>query len=75
LPKNSTQNIRIYPYNYDGKTIIFNSYLNYCISSNGFVDLDVTTLISAMKGLGWMKFRITSTTGRIWISKGNFILR
>lgn len=75
LPKNSIQNVRIYPYNYDGKTIILNSYLNYRISSNGFVDLDVTPLISAMKGFGWMKFRITSTTGRIWISKGNFILR
>jgi PKD repeat protein len=74
LPKNSIQNIRIYAYNYDGKTIIPSSYLDYFINSKGFVDLDVTLLSHLMDGYDWMKFRITSTSGRIWISKGNFVL-
>lgn len=75
LPKNSMQNIRIYPYNYDGKTIIPGSSSDFYINSNGFVDLDVTPLTYIMDGYGWVKFRITSTSGRIWISKGYFTLR
>ncbi len=75
LPKNSIQKMRIYAYNYDGKTIITGSYLDFYINSNGFVDLDVTPLTHRMDGYGWMKFRITSTLGRIRLYNGYFIMR
>jgi len=75
LPKNSIQNIRVYPYTFDGNTIIPNSCLDYRINSNGFVDLDVTPLTHIMNGYGWMKFRITCTSNMLKISKGNFKLQ
>ncbi len=75
LPKNSPQNIRIYAYNYDGKTIMTGSYLDFYINGNGFVDLDVTPLTHIMDGYGWMKFRITSTLGRVRLYNGYFILK
>jgi hypothetical protein len=28
--------------------------------------------ISYYEWIGWMKFRIASASGRVWISKGNF---
>jgi PKD repeat protein len=72
---NNLQEVRVYPYNFDGKSIKPDSYLDFHISNSGFADLDVTPISHTMNGYGWMKFRIVSSSGRVRISKGNFVLK
>jgi PKD repeat protein len=75
LYNNSSQNVRIYPYNSNGNSINTSYSSSYTINTTGWSQIDLTSLASRMKGFGWMKFRITCTTTSFDVSEGNFIVK
>lgn len=52
--------VRIYPYLSGADDVNTGAYMDYAINSNGWVDLDVSSIADTMAGYGWMKFRITA---------------
>lgn len=68
------QTLRIYPYTANGVDIDSTTFVDYTtptspiddihnpMPTKGWHQIDVTPLLTRMKGLGWVKFRLTNTT-------------
>ena len=68
----SSRTIRVYPYKSDGTSVNTSYSASLSTSTTGWKDIDVTSIARRMNGYGWMKFRVTTTSGSLYLAEGAF---
>jgi len=66
--------VMIYAYQFDENNVNTSTYMDYGVSNTGWNEWDVTNIAHSMDDYGQMKFRVVSTSKKMWISEGRFSL-